>query len=151
MTTRSIGYHCDRNFQLFLNEFNVFTAVFRKIFVVFDSTNVFFPSRKNFVNRFCLLKKMCYREFCSNLSVDLITNTYRNLIQISKYIEYCKCYICCSLHSAAIFGCNTVKPSHSSWTSCCSAELSAVTTTSSKLVCFLSKDLAYESSGSYCT
>ena len=42
----SVGNHCDRVSDLFLNKLNIFSAVFRKILVFLNSTDITFPSRK---------------------------------------------------------------------------------------------------------
>ena len=93
MSSRSIRNHCDRISDFFFDKLNVVSAVLRKIFVFLDSSDVAFPSRKCLEYWFCFLKKMCCREFCCNFSVNLVSYTYRNFIQVSKYINNSKCYI----------------------------------------------------------
>ena len=94
---------------------------------------------------------MCYRELCCHFSIDLIAYTYRNLIQVSKYIQNCKRYICRTLHPASVLGSNTVKPSHTSRTSCCRSEFTAVSSAASQLISFLAENLADKCTCSYCT
>ena len=96
---------------MFFYELYIFSAVFRKILIFFDSTDIAFPSRKLLNNRFCFLKLHSCREFCCYLSVDLIACANRDLIQISQNIQYCKSNVCSSLETASVFGCNTVEPS----------------------------------------
>ena len=151
MSSRSIRNHCDRISDFFFDKLNVVSAVLRKIFVFLDSSDVAFPSRKCLEYWFCFLKKMCCREFCCNFSVNLVSYTYRNFIQVSKYINNSKCYICSSLHTASIFGCYTVKPSHTSRATGCCAEFPAVSTASSEFICFFAKNLTYKGTCSYCT
>ena len=93
---------------------------------------------------------MCNRELCCHFSVDLITDTYRNFIQITKYIQNRKCNICCTLQATAILGSNTVKPSHSSRTSCSCTKLTAITTAASQLISFVSEDLGYKCTTANC-
>ena len=136
---------------MFLYELYIFSAVFRKILIFFDSTDIAFPSRKLLNNRFCFLKLHSCREFCCYLSVDLIACANRDLIQISQNIQYCKSNVCSSLETASVFGCNTVEPSHTSRTACSSTELTTVTATFSQLICFLAEDLRNECTCSNCT
>ena len=46
MSFRTIGYQSDLYSDFFLYKFNVFSAVFRKILIFPDSTDITFPSRK---------------------------------------------------------------------------------------------------------
>ena len=151
LTSWSVRYHCNRVSNLLLNELDVFSAVLRKLFILLDTTDITVPSWKLFKNWFCFFKIMCRWEVCCNLSINLISYTYRNLFQVSKHIKNCKCYICCSLHSASILGSNTVEPAHSSRTSGCSTELSAISTAASQFISLISKNLTYESSCSNST
>ena len=146
----SVGNHGDRVSDLLLDEFDVFSAILRKILIVLYSTDIAFPSWKLLDHRFCFLKSGCGREVCSNLSVDIVSNTNRDLIQIAKYVKYCKCHICSTLKTAAVFRCNTVIPSHTSRTSSGSAVFSAITTASSKLVSLFSENLGNKCTGTYC-
>ena len=104
----SVGNHSDRVSDLLLDEFDVFSAILRKILIVLDSTDITFPSWKLLDHRFCFLKSGCGREVCGNLSVDIVSNTNRDLIQISQNIQYCKSNVCSSLETASVFGSNTV-------------------------------------------
>ena len=54
-SSRSVRNHCDRVSDLSFNELNVISAVFRKILVFLNSTDITFPSRKFFEYRFCFL------------------------------------------------------------------------------------------------
>ena len=87
---------------------------------------------------------MCGREFRRHFAVDLISYTYRDLIQISQNVNYRKCNVCCSLQTASVFGSHTVKPSHTSRTSCRCTEFAAVSAASSQFICLFSEDLAYK-------
>ena len=136
---------------MFFYELNILSAVLRQIFVFLDSADIAFPSWKCFQNRFCFLKQCSCREVCCYFSVDLISCTNRNFIQISKYIKNCKSNICSSLQTASIFGSNAVEPSHTSRTSCSSTELTAVATASSQLISFFAKDFRNECTCTYCT
>ena len=71
--------------------------------------------------------------------------------QISKNIKNCESNICSSLKTASVFGSNTVKPSHTSWTACSSTKFTAVTATSSQFICFIAKDFRNKCTCSYCT
>ena len=136
---------------MFLYELNIFSAVLREIFIFLDSTDIAFPSWKSFQNWFCFLKQCSSRELCSYFTVDLISCAYRNLIKVSKNIQNCESNIFCSLKTSAVFRSNAVKPSHTSRTTCSSAEFTAVTTASSQFICFFTKDLRNECTCSYCT
>ena len=93
---------------------------------------------------------MCRWEFCCYFSVDIISYTYRNLIQISQNIQYGERYIGSSLHTASVFGSHCIEPSHTSRSSGCCTELAAVSASASQLICLVSEDLGYECSCSYC-
>ena len=136
---------------MFLNELNILPAVLRQIFIFFDSADVAFPSRQSLQNRFCFLKQCSCRKFCCYFSINLISCADRNFIQISKNIKNCESNICSSLKTASVFGSNTVKPSHTSWTACSSTKFTAVTATSSQFICFIAKDFRNKCTCSYCT
>ena len=50
-----LGYHCNWVSDLLFYKLNVVSAVFRKVFVFLNSTDITLPSRKFLKNRFCLL------------------------------------------------------------------------------------------------
>ena len=151
MSSRTIGYHSDRESDLFFDELDIFSAVFWKIFVVLNATNIRLPSRKLFQNWFCFFQLRCSREISGHFSINLVTNTNRDLIQIAKYIQYGKCHVGCSLNTAAILGCNTVKPSHTSWTPCGCSEFSAISTSLTQFIGFITEDLADKCTCPNCT
>ena len=103
ISSRAVTDHCKRISDLFFDKLYIITAIFRKIFVFSDSSDIFFQPGSVLRTGFCFFKKMCYRKICRYLSVNFITYTYRNFIQVSKNIQNRKCNICCSLHSASVF------------------------------------------------
>src|SRR5699024_1086263 len=147
--SRSVRDHGDRESDMFFYEFHIFPAVFRKILILFDTADICLPSGQHFQNRFRLLQKSGYREVCRHFSVDLISSAYRDLVKISQDIQNSKSNVCGSLHAAAIFGSNTVKPSHTSGASCSPSVLAAVSASSAELVCFLAENLRYESASAH--
>ncbi len=135
--------------NLLLNEFHILSAVLRQFIEVADTADIALPARELFQYGLCLFQLVGNREISGNFSVDLITNTYRNLIQISKYIEYCKCYIGSALQATAVLGSYTVEPSHTSRAACGCTELSAVSSAVTQFICLVTEDLRYESTCSY--
>ena len=55
VASRSIGYHGDRNFQLFFDEFDVIPALLGQFVIFFDAPDLFLPAWHNFVHRFRFL------------------------------------------------------------------------------------------------
>ena len=100
----SVTYHCDGITDLLFDELDVLSTILRKLFVVLDSSDIAFPSRKCLINGLSLVEEVSNREFCCNFSVDIIAYAYRNLIEVAEYVKYCESYICCSLKSATVFG-----------------------------------------------
>ena len=148
----SIRYHLNRYSYFFFDEFYVFTAVFRKFIVFLDTTYITFPSRKNFIYRFCLSKFCCYREVFNNFTINLITYTYRNFLKISETVKYGKYNFRSTLYLTTITCSNGIKSSHTAWTSCCSTILSAVSSAFTKLFClFFIKNLTYKFTCTYST
>src|SRR5699024_73965 len=94
--SRTIADHCNRISDLFFNKFNIITTVFRQLLILLYAADITFPSRKGLEHRFCFLKKMRNREIRSYLSVNFIPDTYRDLIQVAKYVQNRKRNICCS-------------------------------------------------------
>ena len=135
---------------MLFNELNVLSAVLWKILVLLNSSDICLPAWKCLIYRLCFLELWCCWEVCCNLTIDIIAYTYRDLIEISKYIKYCKCNVCCSLDTAAILWCHTVEPTHSSRSSCCCTKLTAITAAASELICLVAKYLTYKLACSYC-
>src|SRR5699024_434972 len=67
------------------------------------------------------------------------------------YVQNRKRNICCSLHSAAVLRSDTVEPAHTSGTSCCSAEFSAVSAAFSQFIRLSAKNFTDESACSHST
>lgn len=67
ISSRAVTDHCKRISDLFFDKLYIITAIFRKIFVFSDSSDIFFPTRKCFKNRFCFSR----RCVTGNLSLPL--------------------------------------------------------------------------------
>ena len=93
---RTVTYHCDGITDLLFDKFYIFSAILRKLFVVLDSSDIAFPSRKCLINGLGLVEEVSNRELCCYFSVDVIAYAYRNLIEVAEYVKYCESYICCS-------------------------------------------------------
>lgn len=55
VSSRSVGYHSNRNLDFLLNRLDVSAAVLRQILVILDSADIALPSRQSLVYRLCLL------------------------------------------------------------------------------------------------
>lgn len=94
----------DRHTDLLLDELDITTAVLRKFVILGNTSDVAVPARQCLINRLCLSKLCGYREFLYNLSIDLITNADRNLLEISETVKNSQCYFCCTLDLTAVTG-----------------------------------------------
>ena len=149
--SRSVGNHRDRHFQFFLNKLNILPAVFRQLLIILNSADICLPARQLLIDRLCFGKLYCRREILCHLAVNLIANTNWQFIQISQYIQNGECYIRSALQLASITGSHSIKPSHTSWTSCGGTKFTAIATAFSQLVSLITEDFADKLARAYCT
>ena len=83
ISSRAIGNHGDRETNLLFYEFDVFSAVFRQIFVFLDTADIAFPSRQSLhAPALPFPAVLVVGKSVDFFAVDVVSYTYRNLIQI---------------------------------------------------------------------
>ena len=79
-TANAVVQHVAETIVSFRKERDVFLGVFRKLFVFMDTADIAFPSRKGLHDRFASFQFYCGRKIFDFFSVQLVADTYRDLI-----------------------------------------------------------------------
>ena len=103
LTRRAVRDHGDRVTDLLLDEIHIILRLLRKVLKTADAADVAFPAREYLVDRLASLEILCHRELRNLLSVELIRDADRNLIEISQIVEHGEGDIGRALDSAAVF------------------------------------------------
>ena len=110
---RADTHHADGDTSVFLNEFDVFSCVFRKVFILADRGEIFFPAIEIPIDRFCaaVVFQACRIDLPA---VEVIGNTYRNSVQTGQNIDLGQCEISQSIDPGCLFQNRQVHPAESS-------------------------------------